>query len=82
MEDLLKFLAARIGEDKAHAVDAIDNGGTPGSFLPLLEAVEALMDEYRGLSDPWDGRTHGFTTALRVLSEAYATHSAYREEWR
>ncbi|WP_353963129.1 DUF6221 family protein [Streptomyces virginiae] len=28
------------------------------------------------------GRTHGFTTALRLLGEAYATHPAYREEWR
>ncbi|KAF3463139.1 DUF6221 family protein [Streptomyces sp. Tu 3180] len=81
MDDLLKFLAARIDEDRHHAADTTGSEALPGSHLPLLDSIETLVNEYRSMADPWDGRTHGLTYALRALAQAYAAHPAYRQEW-
>ncbi|MFE9628336.1 DUF6221 family protein [Streptomyces sp. NPDC006527] len=82
MEELLQFLASRIDEDRRHVADTVGSEALLDSHLPLLDAVETLADEYRSMADPWDGRTHGFTDALRILAQAYAAHPAYRDEWR
>ncbi|MFD7704814.1 hypothetical protein [Streptomyces caelestis] len=82
MEELLQFLVSRIEEDRRHVTDTVGSEALLDSHLPLLDAVETLADEYRGMADPWDGRTHGFTDALRILAQAYAAHPAYRDERR
>ncbi|MFD8380636.1 DUF6221 family protein [Streptomyces sp. NPDC059679] len=82
MEELLQFLASRIDEDRLHVASTVGNEALLDSHLPLLDAVETLADEYRSMADPWDGRTHGFTDALRILAQAYAAHPAYHDEWR
>ncbi len=82
MEELLQFLASRIDEDRRHVADAVGSGTLLDSHLFMLDAVETLASEYGSMADPWDGRTHGFTDALRILTQAYAAHPAYREEWR
>ncbi|WP_437064346.1 DUF6221 family protein [Streptomyces sp. enrichment culture] len=82
MDDLLKFLAARIDEDRHHVASSHGSAALLGVHLRMLDSIERLAEEYRGLADPWDGRTHGLTYALRVLALVYAEHPAYREqEW-
>ncbi|MCX4739096.1 DUF6221 family protein [Streptomyces antibioticus] len=82
MDDLLQFLAACISEDRRHVADTSDSEALLDSHLHILDSIEALANDYSGMPDPWDGRTHGLTHALRVLAQAYAAHPAYREEWR
>ncbi|MFE7184362.1 DUF6221 family protein [Streptomyces erythrochromogenes] len=82
MEELLQFLASRIDEDRRQAAHEVGSGSLLDSHLLLLAAVETPASEYRGMADPWDGRTHGFSDALRILAQAYTAHPAYREEWR
>ncbi|WP_392872386.1 DUF6221 family protein [Streptomyces sp. LN499] len=82
MDELLKFLAARIGDDRQVVADIIGREALLASHLALLNSVEVLANDYRRMPDPWDGRTHGLTHALRVLAQAYEAHPAYEEEWR
>ncbi|MFI0961231.1 DUF6221 family protein [Streptomyces sp. NPDC021080] len=82
MEEMLQFLASRIDEDRRHAAGTVGSEALLDSHLPLLDAVERLANEYSSMPDPWDGRTHGFTDALRIIAQAYATHPAYHDEWR
>ncbi|MFF3937865.1 DUF6221 family protein [Streptomyces phaeofaciens] len=82
MDDLLKFLAARISEDGHHVADTRGGDALLDSHLRILDAMEVPANDCSGMPDPWDGRTHGLTHALRVLAQAYAAHPAYREEWR
>ena len=78
MDDMLKFLAVRIEEDRRAAADT----GAVGSHLRLLGSVERLADDFGRFPDPWDGRTHGMLYALRVLAQTYAAHPDYQaEEW-
>ncbi|MFE7388372.1 DUF6221 family protein [Streptomyces sp. NPDC057582] len=82
MDDLLKFLAARISEDRHRVADIIGSEALLAGYLSLLDSIEVLANDYRRMPDPWDGRTHGLTHALRVLAQAYAAHPAYNQEWR
>ncbi|MFE6228732.1 hypothetical protein [Streptomyces sp. NPDC057854] len=75
-EEMLKFLAARIEEDRRHMVGA----GVGGSHLELLDSITKLTDEYRRFPDPWDERAYGLLYALRILARTYATHPDYQEE--
>ncbi|MFE5616275.1 DUF6221 family protein [Streptomyces sp. NPDC056524] len=82
MDDLLKFLAARISDDRQVVADTIGSEALLASHLSLLDSVEVLANDYTRMPDPWDGRTHGLTHALRVLAQAYEAHPAYEQEWR
>ncbi|MFE7387976.1 DUF6221 family protein [Streptomyces sp. NPDC057582] len=82
MDDMLKFLAARIEEDRRHAASAHGCAAFLDSHLRVLDSIERLADDFRGFPDPWDGRTDGLMYALRVLARTYAAHPDYRaEEW-
>ncbi|MFE7509917.1 DUF6221 family protein [Streptomyces sp. NPDC057540] len=84
MDDLLKFLVARIMDDNhAYAYVAETMGGEAllDSHLPMLDLTEQLAHDYTAM-DPADSRAAGLAYALRVLGQSYAEHSAYRQEWR
>ncbi|MFE7674241.1 DUF6221 family protein [Streptomyces albidoflavus] len=84
MDDLEKFLVARIADDHhAYAYVAHTLGGEAllDSQLPLLDLTEQLADDYRTMA-PADPRSAGLAYALRVLVQSYAEHPDYREEWR
>ncbi|MGW7027087.1 DUF6221 family protein [Streptomyces xanthophaeus] len=84
MDDLLKFLAARINDDNhAYAYVAETMGGEAllDSHLPILDLIEHLANDYNAM-DPSDSRSAGLEYALRVLGQAYAEHPAYQQEWR
>ncbi|MER5618283.1 DUF6221 family protein [Streptomyces sp. NPDC002215] len=49
--------------------------------LPMLDLVDMLARDYEAL-DPSDARFAGLVHALRVLSQLYAEHPDYHEEWR
>ncbi|MFE6498004.1 DUF6221 family protein [Streptomyces sp. NPDC057748] len=49
--------------------------------LPILDLVDMLARDYEAM-DPSDARLAGLLHALRVLSQSYAEHPGYREEWR
>ncbi|MFE3206517.1 DUF6221 family protein [Embleya sp. NPDC059237] len=84
MDDLLKFLHARNEADNhAYAYVAHCFGGDAllDSHLPMLDLVDMLARDYEGM-DPSDTRFAGLGYALRVLTQSYAEHPDYREEWR
>ncbi|MFE7383516.1 hypothetical protein ACFU9F_24520 [Streptomyces zhihengii] len=82
MDDMLKFLSARIAEDRSNVADAHASPPVSGSHLRVLDSIEELVDEFRGLPDPWDDRLPGLLYVLRVFARMYATHPDYRaEEW-
>ncbi|MFE3617876.1 DUF6221 family protein [Streptomyces anulatus] len=84
MDDLVKFLAARIMDDQhAYAYVAGTLGGEAllDSHLPMLDLTEQLARDYKTM-DPSDSRSAGLAYALRVLAQSYAEHPAYRPEWR
>ncbi|WP_329375776.1 DUF6221 family protein [Streptomyces sp. NBC_01483] len=84
MDDLLKFLVARIMDDNhAYAYVAETMGGEAllDSHLPMLDLTEQLAHDYEAM-DPADSRAAGLAYALRVLAQSYAEHFAYRQEWR
>lgn len=83
MDDLVKFLVARIADDHhAYAYVAHTLGGEAllDSHLPLLDLTEQLANDHRAMA-PSDPRSAGLAYALRVLAQSYAEHPAYREEW-
>lgn len=51
------------------------------SHLPMLDLIDMLARDYKAM-DPSDSRTAGLAYALRVLSQSYAEHPDYRNEWR
>jgi hypothetical protein len=76
MDDLLKFLVARIMDDNhayAYVADTMGGEALLDSHLPMLDLTEELAHDYKAM-DPAD--------ALRVLAQSYAEHPAYRQEWR
>ncbi|MGM9380693.1 DUF6221 family protein [Streptomyces antibioticus] len=84
MDDLLKFLVARLNDDNhAYAYVARTMGGEAilDSHLPMLDLIEQLVRDY-GAMDLADSRSAGLAYALRVLAQSYAEHPAYRQEWR
>ncbi|MFJ6785181.1 DUF6221 family protein [Streptomyces yangpuensis] len=84
MDDLLKFLVARINDDNhAYAYVAESMGGEAllDSHLPMLDLIEQLANDYNAM-DPSDSRSAGLAHALRVLGQSYAEHPAYQQEWR
>ncbi|MFG3091730.1 DUF6221 family protein [Streptomyces antibioticus] len=84
MDDLLKFLVARLNDDNhAYAYVAQTMGGEAilDSHLPMLDLIEQLARDYRAM-DLADSRSAGLAFTLRVLAQSYAEHPAYRQEWR
>ncbi|MEU4354463.1 DUF6221 family protein [Streptomyces virginiae] len=84
MDDLLKFLVARINDDNhAYAYVAETMGGEAllDSHLPMLDLIEQLANDYNAMA-PSDSRSAGLAYALRVLGQSYAGHPAYQQEWR
>ncbi|MFF8481174.1 DUF6221 family protein [Streptomyces antibioticus] len=84
MDDLLKFLVARLNDDNhAYAYVAQTMGGEAilDSHLPMLDLIEQLARDYRAM-DLADSRSAGLAYTLRVLAQSYAEHPAYRQEWR
>ncbi|MEU4730476.1 DUF6221 family protein [Streptomyces sp. NPDC023588] len=84
MDDLLKFLVARINDDNhAYAYVAETMGGEAllDSHLPMLDLIEQLANDYNAMA-PADSRSTGLAYALRVLGQSYAEHPAYQQEWR
>ncbi|WP_326778187.1 DUF6221 family protein [Streptomyces sp. NBC_01445] len=84
MDDLLKFLRARIEEDNhAYAYVAQTFGGDAplDSHLPMLDLVDMLARDCTAM-DPADSRHPGRNHAIRVLAQSYAEHPAYQQEWR
>ncbi|MFF0383269.1 DUF6221 family protein [Streptomyces sp. NPDC004286] len=84
MDDLLKFLVARINDDNhAYAYVAETMGGEAllDSHLPILDLIEQLANDYKAMA-PSDSRSVGLAYALRVLGQSYAEHPAYQREWR
>ncbi|MET9877399.1 DUF6221 family protein [Actinacidiphila glaucinigra] len=79
MEDMLKFLTARIEEDRRHTIGVHDGSAVLDSHLRMLDAIERLAGDLRG-PDPWDSLVHGLLHALRVLAQTYSVHPDYREE--
>ncbi|WP_327350753.1 hypothetical protein [Streptomyces sp. NBC_01304] len=83
MDDLLKFLHARIEEDNhAYAYVAQTFGGDAllDSHLPMLDLIDMLVRDYAAM-DPADPRRAGLRHAIRVLAQSHAEHSAYQQEW-
>ncbi|MEW2347990.1 DUF6221 family protein [Streptomyces sp. NPDC006684] len=83
MDDLLKFLVARINDDNhAYTYKAETMGGEAllESHLPMLDLIEQLANDHKALA-PSDSRSVGLAYALRVLGQSYAEHPAYRREW-
>ncbi|MFI6017390.1 DUF6221 family protein [Streptomyces sp. NPDC051287] len=84
MDDLLKFLIARINDDNhAYAYVAETMGGEAllDSHLPMLDLIEQLANDYKAMA-PSDSRSGGLAYALRVLGQSYAEHPSYQREWR
>ncbi|MFI1100798.1 DUF6221 family protein [Streptomyces melanogenes] len=84
MDDLLKFLRARIEEDNhAYAYVAQTFGGEAllDSHLPMLDLIEMLAQDYK-VMEPTDARHAGLTYAIHALAQSYAEHPAYQQEWR
>ncbi|WP_318218817.1 DUF6221 family protein [Streptomyces sp. SCL15-6] len=84
MDDLLRFLRARVGEDQhAYAYIAQTFGGDAllDSHLPMLDLIDMLARDYNTV-DPADSRRAGLAYAMRVLAQSYAGHPAYQQEWR
>ncbi|WP_329468572.1 DUF6221 family protein [Streptomyces sp. NBC_01431] len=84
MDDLLKFLRARIEEDNhAYAYVAQTYGGEAllDSHLSLLDLIDMLARQCKDM-DPSDAHGAGLTYAIRVLAQSYAKHPAYQQEWR
>ncbi|MFI7359908.1 DUF6221 family protein [Streptomyces avidinii] len=84
MDDLLKYLVARIMDDNhAYAYVAETMGGEAllDSHLPMLDLTEQLAHDYKAM-DPTDSRSAGLAYAIRVLAQSYAEHPAYRQGWR
>ncbi|KIX77884.1 hypothetical protein SF12_11605 [Streptomyces sp. MBRL 601] len=84
MDDLAKFLVARVADDHhAYAYVAHTLGGEAllDSHLPMLDLTEQLADAHRTMASS-DPRSTGLAYALRVLAQSYAEHPDYREEWR
>ncbi|MFE3073556.1 DUF6221 family protein [Streptomyces sp. NPDC059247] len=84
MDDLLKFLVARINDDNhAYAYVAETMGGEAllDSHLPMLDLIEQLANNYNAMA-PSDSRSAGLAYALRVLGQSYAEHPSYQQEWR
>ncbi|NEB02562.1 hypothetical protein [Streptomyces sp. SID13726] len=82
MDDLLKFLRARIEEDNhAYAYVAQTFGGEAllDSHLPMLDLIDMLVRDYTAM-DPEDPRHEGLTYAIRLLAQSYAEHPAYQPE--
>ncbi|MFG2875726.1 DUF6221 family protein [Streptomyces sp. NPDC048337] len=83
MDDLLKFLVARIMDDNhayAHVAETMGGEALLDSHLPMLDLTEQLAHDYKAM-DPTDSRSVGLAYALRVLAQSYAQHPAYRREW-
>ncbi|MFD5750672.1 DUF6221 family protein [Streptomyces sp. NPDC127033] len=84
MDDLLKFLVARIMDDNhayAYAADTLGGEALLDSQLPMLDLTEQLAHDYKAM-DSSDPRSAGLAYALRVLAQSYAEHPAYHQEWR
>ncbi|GGS23634.1 hypothetical protein Snoj_20070 [Streptomyces nojiriensis] len=84
MNDLLKFLVARIMDDNhayAHVSETMGGEALLDSHLPMLDLTEQLAHEYRAIA-PADPRAAGLGYAIRVLAQSYAGHPEYRQEWR
>ncbi|ARF72966.1 DUF6221 family protein [Streptomyces sp. NPDC012600] len=84
MDDLLKFLAARIMDDHhayAYVAGTIGGEALLDSHLPMLDLTEQLVRDYRAM-DASDPRSTGLAHALRVLAQSYAEHPDYRPRWR
>lgn len=83
MDDLVKFLVARINDDNhAYAYVAGTLGGEAllDSHLPMLDLIEQLANDYRAM-DASDPRAAGLAHALRVLGQSYVEHPAYQQGW-
>ncbi|MET9437154.1 DUF6221 family protein [Streptomyces sp. NPDC006551] len=84
MDDLVRFLVARIMDDNhayAHVADTLGGEALLDSHLPMLDLTEQLAHDYKAMN-PSDPRWAGLAYALRVLAQSYAEHPAYRQEWR
>ncbi|MFG2142582.1 DUF6221 family protein [Streptomyces sp. NPDC048696] len=84
MDDLVKFLVARIMDDNhayAYVADTLGGEALLDSHLPMLDLIEQLANDYKAM-DPADSRSAGLAYALRVLGQSYAEHPAYQQEWR
>ncbi|MFJ3213723.1 DUF6221 family protein [Streptomyces flaveolus] len=84
MDDLLRFLRARVGEDQhAYAYIAQTFGGEAllDSHLPMLDLIDMLARDHTAM-DPADARHAGLAYAMRVLAQSYAEHPDYQQEWR
>ncbi|MFJ3799929.1 DUF6221 family protein [Streptomyces sp. NPDC090088] len=84
MDDLVKFLVARINDDDhayAYVAGTLSGEALLDSHLPMLDLIEQLANNYKAM-DPSDSRSAGLAYALRVLAQSYAEHPAYQWEWR
>ncbi|MFF8478632.1 DUF6221 family protein [Streptomyces sp. NPDC015414] len=84
MDDLVKFLFARIMDDHhayAYVADTLGGEAVLDSHLPMLDLTEQLAHDYKAM-DPSDARSAGLAYALRVLAQSYTEHPAYPHEWR
>ncbi|WP_331729167.1 DUF6221 family protein (plasmid) [Streptomyces sp. NBC_01003] len=84
MDDLLKFLRARIEEDNhayAYVAQTFGRDALLDSHLPMLHLIDMLARDYTAM-DPADSRHAGLHHAIRVLAQLYAEHPAYQQEWR
>ncbi|MFE7597813.1 DUF6221 family protein [Streptomyces sp. NPDC057494] len=84
MDDLVKFLIARIMDDNhayAYVAETLGAEALLDSHLPMLDLTEQLARDYKTM-EPSDSRSAGLAYALRVLAQSYAEHPSYRQEWR
>ncbi|MGW4510338.1 DUF6221 family protein [Streptomyces sp. NPDC004436] len=84
MDDLLKFLVARINDDNhayAYVAEAMGGEALLDSHLPMLDLIEQLANDYNAMAHS-DSRSAGLAYALRVLGQSYAEHPSYQQEWR
>jgi hypothetical protein len=82
MDDLVRFLVARIMDDNhAYVADTLGDEALLDSHLAMLDLTERLARDYKAM-DPADPRAAGLAYAVRVLAQSYAEHPAYRQEWR
>ncbi|KPC61614.1 DUF6221 family protein [Streptomyces chattanoogensis] len=84
MDDLVKFLVARIMDDNhayAYVADTVGGEALLDSHLPMLDLTEQLAYDYKAMATS-DPRSAGLAYALRVLAQSYAEHPAYLQEWR
>jgi len=84
VDDLVKFLQARVNEDEhRYAYVAHTFGGDVllDSHLPMLDQVSMLVRTFEAMG-PTDERYAGLEFALKVMAQSYFDHAGYRQEWQ